>query len=60
LCGGNPSSDVHFHDVATFGVADFADAVGIRKFSHVAGIGEMIHHLFTIESSHNYPLFFPA
>ena len=30
------------------GVAYLADAVGVRYFSHVSRIGEMIHYLFTV------------
>ena len=40
--------DIHFHNIAAFGVAHFADAVGVFHFSQISRMLKMIHHLFTI------------
>ena len=39
---------VHFHNIAAFGVSNFSYAVGILNFSHVSGVGEMVHDFFRI------------
>ena len=39
---------VHFHDIAAFGVAYFPYTVGILNFAYVAGVGEMVHDFFRI------------
>ena len=33
----------YLHDVATGGIANLADTVGIFNFPDIAGVGEMIH-----------------
>ena len=38
-----PDFQVHLHDVAAFGVAHLANAVGVGDLAHVPGMREMIH-----------------
>ena len=40
--------EVDLHDVAALGVANLADAVCILDLAHVARMGEVIEHLFTV------------
>ena len=39
---------VHPHDVAALGVADFPDAVCILDDADIAGVAEMVHDFFTV------------
>ncbi len=45
--------DVHAHDVSALGVSHFPHAVCILHFTHVAGVGKMVHNLFTVCHTEN-------
>ena len=45
---------VHAHDVAALGVADFTHAVGVRQLADIVGVCEMLHDLCTIHTCHFY------
>ena len=40
--------NVHFHNIAAFGVAHLADAVGVGQLPHVAGVGKMVQNFLGI------------
>ena len=48
--GDNPGVDfnIHFHNIAALGVADFADAVCIFDFADIVGVREMLQYFFTV------------
>ena len=41
--------DIHPHDVAALGVADFTDAVSVGHLANVAGVFKMVHDLFAVQ-----------
>ena len=40
---------INLHDIAAFGVANFADTVGILNHAHIPGMGKVIHNFFTVQ-----------
>ena len=45
---------IHFHDVAAFGVADLPDAVRVLDTADVARVAEMIHNFFAVKCHVNH------
>ena len=45
---------VHAHDIAALGVADFTHTVCVGDLTHIVRICEMLHDLCTVHACHNY------
>ena len=43
---------IHPHNIAAFGVADLANAVGVVKDADVVGVSKVLHYFFAVFHSH--------
>ena len=41
--GATLDFQIHLHNIAALGVSYLTDAIGIGKFAHIVGIGEVLH-----------------
>ena len=48
--------DIHFHNIAAFGVANLTNPVGVVHFANVARVLKVVHDLFTVKHI-SYPPF---